>query len=150
MHAVGSGSDHAFTGDDGAVQVSAGGDDDSLRPILRPQLGADTGHRALFREDLHDLRLLQLQIFLLLQGMLHVLLVFAAVRLGPEGMDRRAFAPVQHPVLDTAVIRGHAHLAAQGIQFPDQVSLAGAADGGIAGHIAYGIQIDGKEDGVQP
>ena len=99
-------------------------------------------------QDLHDLGLLQFQPFLLLQGMLHILLVLAAVRLGPEGMDRGTLAPVQHPVLDAAMVRSQTHLAAQGIQFPDQMALAGAADGRITGHIAHGIQIDGKEDGV--
>ena len=34
----------------------------------------------------------------------------------------------------------------EGIQLPDQMALAGTADGGIAGHIAHGIQIDGEED----
>ena len=31
---------------------------------------------------------------------------------------------------------------AQGIQLPDQVALSGAADGRVAGHIAYGVQIE--------
>ena len=81
--------------------------------------------------------------------MLHVFLVAPPVRLGPKGMDRGALAPVQHPVLDAAVVRCQAHFAAQGIQLPDQVALAGAADGGVAGHIAYGIQVDGEENGLE-
>ena len=82
--------------------------------------------------------------------MLHVFLVFPAVGLCPEGVDGGAFALIQHPVLDAAVVCRHAHFAAQRIQLPDQMALAGAADGGIAGHIAHGVQIDGKEDGMQP
>ena len=38
----------------------------------------------------------------------------------------------------------------QRVQFPDQMALAGAADGGVAGHVAHGVQIDGKDDGLQP
>ena len=30
------------------------------------------------------------------------------------------------------------------------LALAGAADSGVAGHIAHGVQVDGEEDGVQP
>ena len=81
--------------------------------------------------------------------MLHVFLVAPPVRLGPKGVDRGALAPVQHPVLDAAMVRCQAHFASQGIQLPDQVALAGAADGGVAGHIAHGVQVDGEEDGVQ-
>ena len=113
-------------------------------------MGTQAGDCAVFRQNLHDLGLLQLQIFLQFQGVLHILLVLPAVSLGPEGVDGGTFAPVQHPVLDTAVIGSHAHLATQGVQLPDQVALAGAADGGIAGHIAHGVQIDGKKNGVQP
>ena len=83
--------------------------------------------------------LFQLQIFLHFQGVLHILLISAAVCLGPQGMNGGAFAPVQHPVLDACMVGSNAHLAAQSIDFPHQVALAGAADGGIAGHIAHGI-----------
>ena len=82
--------------------------------------------------------------------MLHDLLILPPVRLGPEGVDRGALAPVQHPVLDAGLVRGPAHLAPQGVQLPDQVALAGAADGGVAGHVAHGVQIDGKAHRVQP
>ena len=47
------------------------------------------------------------------------------------------------------MVRRQTHFAAQGIQLPDQVALAGAADGGVAGHIAHGIQVDGKENGLE-
>ena len=30
----------------------------------------------------------------------------------------------------------------QGVQFPDQMALARAADGGVAGHVAHRVQID--------
>ena len=64
-------------------------------------------------------------------------------------MDGGTLAPVEHPILDAAGIGGHTHFAAQSVQFPYQMPLAGAANGGIAGHIAHGIQIDGKQNGVQ-
>ena len=63
-------------------------------------------------------------------------------------MYRRALAQIQHTVLDTGLVRGLCHLAAQGVQLPDQMALAGAADGGVAGHIAHGVHVHGKAEGV--
>ena len=66
-----------------------------------------------------------------------------------QRMDGGTFSLVQHPILDTSGVGGDAHLPAQCVQLPDQVTLAGAANGGIAGHVAYCVQIDGKQDGVK-
>ena len=148
MHPVGAGGNDALAGDDGAVQVRSRGDDHGLRAVFRPQLGAHAGDGALCGQNFHDLRLFQLQIFLQFQNVLHILPVFYPVGLSPEGMDGGAFAPVQHPVLDTGMVSRRAHLAPQRVQLPHQVSLSGAADGGVAGHISHGVQIDGKENGV--
>ncbi|MPM09857.1 hypothetical protein SDC9_56180 [bioreactor metagenome] len=76
--------------------------------------------------------------------MLHDLLIFPPVGLCPEGPDGRAFAAVEHPVLDARPVRSFGHFAAQGVQLPYQVAFSGAADSGVAGHIANGIQIDGE------
>ena len=67
--------------------------------------------------------------------------------MGAERMDRRAFAPVQHPVLDAGRICCQTHLATQRIQFPHQMALSRAADGRIAGHITHCVQIDGEQNG---
>ena len=80
--------------------------------------------------------------------MLHHGLVQPPVGLGPEGMDGGTLAPVQHPVLDAGLVCGQTHFAAQSVDFPDDVALAGAADGGVAGHIAHRVQVDGEQDGV--
>ena len=60
MHPVGAGFNHHLAGDDGAVQVSAAGDDDSFGIENGTQLGADTGNTAVLRENFHNLSLLQL------------------------------------------------------------------------------------------
>ena len=148
VHPVGAGGDDALAGDDGAVQICSRGDDHGLRAVFRPQLGAHAGDSAVCGQNFHDLRLFQLQIFLQFQDVLHILPVFYPVGLGAEGMDGRTFAPVEHPVLDAGMIGRRAHLAPQRVQLPHQVSLAGAADGGVAGHIPHGVQIDGKENGM--
>ena len=48
------------------------------------------------------------------------------------------------------MVRRNAHLAAQRIQLPDQMALPGAANGRIAGHIAYGIQVDSENNSFEP
>ena len=85
----------------------------------------------------------------MLQGVLHEFLVFAAVRLSTKGMNCGAFTAVEHPELNAGPVCRLAHFAAQGINLPDQMAFAGAADGGVAGHVAHGIQIDGKDNGFQ-
>ena len=61
-----------------------------------------------------------------------------AVRLGPWSTDCRTLAAVQHPKLDSAGISHPAHKTVQGIDLADQMALAEAADGGIAGHRSHG------------
>ena len=149
VHSVRSGGKDGLTGDHSTVQIGACGNDHGLCRINTAQTGDNTGNAAVFRQDIRDLRLLQLQTLLQLQRMLHMLLIFAAVGLRPQRVDGRSFTPVEHPVLDAAAVCRQTHFAAQHIQLPDKVTLAGAADGGIAGHIAHGIEVDGKQNGFQ-
>ena len=144
VHPVRAGGIHTGAGNDGAVQIGPGGHHHGLHRMDGPQLRDHGGNRPVFGADLDNLRLFQGQIFLQFQGVLHIFLIPPPVRLGPQGMDRRTLAPVEHPVLDAGMVGGIAHFAPQCVQFPDQVALAGAADGGIAGHIAHSVQIDGK------
>jgi hypothetical protein len=44
--------------------------------------------------------------------------------------------------MDGSQIGDAAHLAAEGIDLLDQLALGQAADGGIAGHQGYGVQVD--------
>ena len=81
--------------------------------------------------------------------MLHHLLVLPAVGLSPQGPYSGALAPVEHAVLDAGFVRGLAHFTAQRVQFPDQMALARTADGGIAGHVAHCVQIDGEAHRAQ-
>ena len=150
MHSVRPRGDDAFADDDGGIQIGPRGDDHGLCSILRPQVGAHPGHGPVLRENFRDLCLLEFQVFLHFQGVLHVFLVAPPVRLGAQRVNRRPLAPVQHPVLDAACIRGQTHFAPQSVQLPDQVALAGAADGGVAGHVAHGVEVDRKDRRVQP
>ena len=149
VHSVRAGGNNAFTGDNGAVQIGAGGDHHGTGGVAGAQLGDHALHMTVFYLNVHNLRLLEFQMLLLFQGALHIHLISLAICLGAQGMDGGTLAPVEHPILNAAGIGGHTHFAAQSVQLPHQMPLAGAANGGIAGHIAHGVQIDGKQNGVQ-
>ena len=72
--------------------------------------------------------------FLIFQHLGHGHLVHLLIGLGPQGIDGRPLARVEHAHLDARLIRIDAHFAAQRIDFPYEVALAGTAYGGIAGH----------------
>ena len=59
-------------------------------------------------------------------------------------MDGRPLSLVEHPVLNAAAVGRLGHLTAQRVQLPHQLPLARAADGGIAGHVAHRVEVDGK------
>ena len=130
---------HAVPHDGPAGEVRPRGQDHGPHPADRPGGEDYFGDVPVLHPDVHHLPLADVKVLLPLQGALHVLLIAAAVRLGPEAPDGGALAPVQKAVLDAAGIRRPAHLAPQGVQLPDQVALAGAADGGVAGHVAHGV-----------
>ena len=97
---------------------------------------------------LRHLRLPQRQPRLQFQRVLHHLLVFPPVRLSPQGPYGGTLAPVQHPVLDAGPVRRPGHLAPQCVQLPDQMALAGAADGRVAGHIPHRVKAHRQADGL--
>ncbi len=76
------------------------------------------------------LALLHPQVFLSLRVCFIIFWYSPPVGLGPEGPDRRALAPVEHPVLDAGQVGGLPHLTPQGVQLPGPGGLARAADGG--------------------
>ena len=75
-------------------------------------------------------------------------MVALAVALQPQAVHRGALAEIERPALQHGGVGRLGHLTAEGIQLPDKVTLGGAADAGVAGHIADGIQRDGKDDGT--
>ena len=65
-------------------------------------------------------------------------------------MDGRPLAGVEHAGLDERVVDGAAHFAAERVDLADEMPLARAADGGIAGHEGDGIQIEREQQGIKP
>ncbi len=82
--------------------------------------------------------------------MLHDLLIAAAIRLRPQRPDRGPLAAVQKAVLDAGAVGGLCHLAAERVQLAHKMALARAADGGVAGHIAHRVKVDGEADRFPP
>ena len=133
-------------------QIRAGGEDHRTGE----KLAAGAGHNApddpssvgqCIGENIGDFRLDQVQVGLILQDPLHVGGVEIPIRLHPLGADSRTLARVQRPGLDGGRISRKAHLAAQSVDLIDQMSLGGAAHGGIAGQIGHCVQGEGKQGG---
>ena len=150
VKSVGAGFLHAVADDGAAPEIGAGAQHHRPDPVYRPGAQHHAGDAAGFRPQGHRLRLAQGQVLLPLQGVLHHLLIGPAVRLGPQGPHGGTLPAVEHPILDADPVRRPGHFAAQGVQLPDQVTLGGAADGGVAGHIAHGVQVDGQAHRFQP
>ena len=149
--AVGAGIAQHLAHDRPPAQVGAGREDRGLtRPhrARRRHDGADRAARIQLDGD--DLRLLDAQMRLRLQRVLHDLLIAPPVRLRAQGVDGGTLAAVEHPVLDAGLIRRARHLAAEGVKLAHEMALARAADGGVAGHVPHGVQIDRKAHGVEP
>ena len=119
----------------------------AVHGAVRRHDGADA---AVLRLDGHDLRLLDAQVRLQLERVLHHGLILPPVGLRAQRVHGRPFAAVEHPVLDAGLIGRARHFAAERVELAHEVALARAADGGVAGHIADGVHIDRKTDGVQP
>ena len=75
-----------------------------------------------------------------------------AVRLGPRATNGRTLAAIEHPKLNAAGVGDPAHQAVQGIDLPNQMTLAETPDGGIAGHGANGRKTvgDQRRPGAHP
>ena len=138
-----------ITDDNSALQIRARGDDDRLGVIMRAGSRGHTGDSTVFRCNVYNLRLLEHEVFLLFEHMLHILSVLRTVRLCAQRVHGRALAAVEQTILNARRIRCTSHFAAKRINFTHQMSLCRAANGGITWHIADGIQIDGKNNGFQ-
>ena len=141
---------HIVADDDAPAEEGARGDNDRLGRMARADRGHDRADRAVFGLDRDDLVLHEPQVFLLLKRVLHIGAVFDAVGLGAQGVHRRAFASVEHAVLDAGHVRRARHLAAQRVDLAHQMPLGRAADRGVAGHVADCVQIDREARRVHP
>ena len=70
--------------------------------------------------------------------------------MGAGGADGGTAAGIEAAKLNAGIIGGKRHHPAEGVNFPDQMSLADAADGGIAGHLAERFQVLGEQKSLRP
>ena len=131
------------------AQKGAGRDDDRAGAVLRAEAGGEQKAVPVARK-IGDFRLIEREVLGGFQPPLHVPAVGAAVDLGAQGMNRRPLAAVEHAGLQHIGVGRHPHLAAERVDLPHQVPLGGAADAGIAGHIAHRVEIDGEHGGFAP
>ena len=128
-----------------AAEVRTGGQHHALGGVLAVQLGDNALHMTVLDFQRHHLGLMDSQTRGLFQHVLHVFVVAAAVGLHPQCVHGGAFALVQHPALQVGSVCRQTHHAAQRVHLPHQRALGGAADAGVAGHIADSVQTHGKD-----
>ena len=80
--------------------------------------------------------------------MLHNLLIFTAIGLDPLALHRGTLSEIQGAGLEGYAVCRLAHFAAEGIDLINKMPLARSSDGGIAGEIGEGVQIQGEEHGI--
>ena len=131
------------------MQIRARGEHGRTAAVHGAVCRHDGADAAALRLDGHDLRLLDAQVRLQLERVLHHGLILPPVGLRAQRVYGRPFAAVEHPVLDAGLIGRARHLAAERVELAHEMALARAADGGVAGHVADGVHIDGEADGVQ-
>ena len=91
--------------------------------------------------EVGGLLLEKLQVRLRLEQPADGALVELAIGLGPSGAYRRPLACVQGAQLDACLVRRDRHRAAERIDLLDQMTLADAADRGIAAHLPEGLDV---------
>ena len=139
-----------FPHKDAPAQRGAGGNDHRLAAVVPAQLGVHAPHRAALNVQPGDLRLMDGKVRRGFQRVLHPDVVALAVGLHPQAVHRGAFAPVEHPALQKGGVGGKAHQPAQRVHLPHQMPLGGAADGGVAGHVADEVQRQREHGGAGP
>ena len=124
-----------------AIQEGACGEHDGLGPEPDTQLRDDARHAVALQQQVIHRLLEEGEMGLILQRLPNGLAIQDTVCLGARGSNRGTLAGVEDPELDTGVIGGNGHDAAQRIDFLDEMSLANAANGRVAGHLTQGVQI---------
>ena len=145
QHAVRSAVADEFADEDAALQVHARAQDRRPAGVAEALRRKYAGDAAIFGLEVHGLALDDGQVRLGFQGGLHALVVAALVHLSAQGVDGGALARVQHAHLDQGIVGSEAHLAAHGVQFANEMALAGAADGRVAGHHADAVQVQREQ-----
>ena len=134
-----------LTDNDRTLQIGSGSQNYRPAKVIFIIFRANPLDLAILHNQLINQKLLHIQTLLIFADLLHAELVVLLVRLCPESMDSRPLPRVQHPELDAGLIGINAHLPPQGIQLPDQMSLARTSYRRIAGHHGNIIHTEGSK-----
>ncbi len=112
-----------------------------IRMEGQADLGHDPDHRVAREQQVVHGLLEEREIRLAFQAGADCLLVEDPVGLGAGRPDRGPLARIEDPELDARLVRCDGHRTAQRIHFLDQVALADATDGRVAGHLAQRFDV---------
>ncbi len=124
-----------------AVEEGAGGEHHGRRLETDAELGDDAADLVARQRQVVHRGLEQCQVRLVLQAAADRLLVHDAVGLGAGGTHRRTLGGVEDAELDAGFVGRGRHRPAEGIDLLDQVTLADAADRGVARHGAQRLDV---------
>jgi len=98
-------------------------------------------------QDAGDESLLDIEVILLLQSVLEAELIGFLIGLRPRRPDGGALAGVQHAEMDGAAVGYFGHFPAESVYLANEMPFRQATDGGIAGHLSDGIEVDAEDEG---
>lgn len=129
-----------------AAKKSAGCDDHGFPEILDFEGGFHAENLTVFVEEFCGLALFYVETLLAFADPFEAELVGFFVALRAWSPDGWTFFGVEHPELEAGHVCGFAHFATERVDFASQVAFGETADGGVAGHLTDGVEIDGKEE----
>ena len=133
-----------------AVQEGAGRQDDSSGSNPLPCPGNDARDAVAVQDQPLRRAGHQRQVRRLGQLRLHGFPIQASVDLAAWSPNGGALGPVQQSELDARGVRQTAHDPVHGVDLTHEMPLAQAADSGVAGHFADGLQLLGQKQGSGP
>jgi hypothetical protein len=130
---------------DQPAEKGPGRDDDRARVVPHADLILDAGDAASVEQEARRLTLPDLQARLALHRLLHRGPISGAVALGAGRAHGGAARGVERLELDRGAVGGASHLTAERVDLADQMPLRGAADGGVARHLADRVEVHGEQ-----
>jgi hypothetical protein len=120
--------------------------DDGAAPDFQSHVCADSNGSAVGFDDLDNIPLFDVEIGLEFALRFGAKLVRLFVALGAGSADARAFVAVQHSALDCRGVGVQSHESAERVNFTNDMAFGESADGGVARHLADGVEVLRKHD----
>ena len=114
-----------------------------------PHGGPDATDPAIPDNEVINGLLEDMQPGLIFQGIADGPAIQHPVGLGTRCPYRRPLAGIQHTEMDPGQISCTRHASTQGIDFPDQMTLADTPDGRVTAHLPEGVEIVGQQQSTR-